>query len=80
MDLIAENRVITPSVMQTAPPIRIAGPLVNLFELPSYNIYIPRNKRVADSMLPKNVDTLLIGTTPSLRVDCGSARHHRGAE
>jgi hypothetical protein len=38
MDLTAENKVITPSVKQTAPAIRIAGALADLFELPSYNI------------------------------------------
>jgi hypothetical protein len=38
MDLTAEVRVITLSVKQTAPPIRIAASLVDPFELPSYNI------------------------------------------
>jgi hypothetical protein len=38
MDRTAENSVITPIVKQTAPPIRIAGALADLFEVPSYNM------------------------------------------
>jgi len=37
MDLTAETKVITPSVKQTAPPIRIAASLSDLFELPACN-------------------------------------------
>jgi hypothetical protein len=65
MDLTAENRVITPNVKQTAPPIRIAAALVDLFELPSYSINSPRTNRVADSMISKNVDTLLMERPPA---------------
>jgi hypothetical protein len=36
MDLIAENRVITPTVEKTAPPIRIAGLFADVFEPPSF--------------------------------------------
>ena len=38
IDLTAETRVITLSVRQTAPPIRMADAVADLFELPSYNI------------------------------------------
>jgi hypothetical protein len=38
MDLTAEISVITLNVKQTAPPIRIAGSLADLLELPSYNM------------------------------------------
>jgi hypothetical protein len=38
MDLMAENRVIALKVKQTAPPMSIAGALVDLFEVPSCNI------------------------------------------
>jgi hypothetical protein len=37
MDLTADTRVIKLSVRQTAPPIRLADAVVDLFELPSYN-------------------------------------------
>lgn len=61
MDLTAENRVMTLTVKQTAPPISIAAALADLVELPSYNIYSPRTDRVADKRTSKGVDTLLIG-------------------
>jgi hypothetical protein len=60
MDLIAENRVITPSVKQTAPPISIAASVADLFELPSYNIYSPSARSVAEITISKNVDILLM--------------------
>ena len=61
MDLIAENRVITLTVKQTAPPINIAASLADLLELPSYNIYNPRTERAADKITSKGVDILLTG-------------------
>ena len=61
MDLRAENRVITLTVKQTAPPISIAASLVDLLELPSYNIYTPSTERAADKMTSKGVDILLMG-------------------
>jgi hypothetical protein len=65
MDLTAEISVITLNVKQAAPPIRIAGSLADLFELPSYSINSPRTNRVADSMISKNVDTLLMERPPA---------------
>ncbi len=38
IDLKAEKSVITPTVKKTAPPIKIAGALVDLLEIPSRSI------------------------------------------
>jgi hypothetical protein len=65
MDLTAENRVITLRVKQTAPPISIAASLADLFELPSYNINSPRTNRIADRMISKTVDILLMEKLPA---------------
>jgi hypothetical protein len=73
MDLTAETKVITPTVERTAPPISIAGLFADLFDPPSYNIKSPRTKSVADKMISKTVDILLIGKAPSFRM----ARHRR---
>jgi hypothetical protein len=62
IDLTAETRVITLSVRQTAPPIRIAGAVADLLELPSYNIKRPRNNIAADKVVSKGVDTLFTDT------------------
>jgi len=59
-DLTAETRVIMLSVKQTAPPMRMAASLLDLLELPSYNIYRPRNNRAADTMISKSVDILFM--------------------
>jgi hypothetical protein len=76
MDLTAEKRVITPSVKQAAPPIRIAGSFGDLFELPSYSITNPRTKRVADKMISKAVDILFMVQPPAYGLI--AARHRRG--
>ena len=60
MDLMAEVRVIAPTVKKTAPPIRIAGLFADLFELPSYSIKSTRIKSVADKMISRVVDILLM--------------------
>jgi hypothetical protein len=60
IDLKAENSVITPTVKKTAPPIRIAAALADLFELPSYSINSPRTKSAADKMISKDVDILFM--------------------
>jgi hypothetical protein len=77
MDLTAENRVITPSVKQAAPTIRIAGSFGDLFELPWYSITNPRTKSVADKMVSKTVDILLMVQPPGYVLI--AARHRRGA-
>jgi hypothetical protein len=77
MDRTAANRVIMPTVKKTAPPISMVAALVDLFELPSYNINNPRTERVADRMISKNVDILLITQSPAYGWIEG--RHHRGA-
>jgi hypothetical protein len=64
MDLTAKIRVITLSVKQTAPPIRMAASLPDLFELPSYNKKSPRTKRVADRIISNSVDILFIEKPP----------------
>ena len=60
MDLTADTKVITPSVKQTAPPIRTTVSLSDLFELPSCNMKSPRIDKVVDKMSSKNVAILLM--------------------
>ncbi|HSZ00474.1 MAG TPA: hypothetical protein VK788_13315 [Terriglobales bacterium] len=57
---MAEVRVIAPTVKKTAPPITIAGLFADLLELPSYSIKSPTIKSVADKMISKVVDILLM--------------------
>lgn len=60
MDLIAEIKVMTLNVKHTAPPISIAASLPDLFELPWYNRYSPRNNKSANRTISKTADMPLI--------------------
>jgi hypothetical protein len=78
MDLTAENRVVAPSVKQTAPPISIAAALLDLLELPSSSIKSPRTKSVADKMISKSVDILFMVQPPAYVLI--EVLHRQGAE
>lgn len=69
MDLTAELKVITPTVKQTAPAIRMAAALVDLFEVPSCSRYRPRSDRVADKVISNSVDILFMSLSSSSYVD-----------
>jgi hypothetical protein len=77
MDLTAEVRVIAPTVKKTAPPIRIAGALVDLLEIPSGSIKSPRTKRATDKTISKAVDILLMVQPPAYGLI--GTRHRLGA-
>jgi hypothetical protein len=75
MDLMAETVVITPSVKQTAPPIRMADPLVDLLALPSYNMNRPAKSRAAERTTSKKVEILRMVVFPGgINFGCGSKR------
>jgi hypothetical protein len=77
MDLMAETVVITPSVKQTAPPIRMADPLVDLLALPSYNMNRPAKSRAAERTTSKKVEILRMVVFPGVSILVAARRESR---